>query len=373
MDKMIADIVTIPGLNATGNILQIGVRLANGRIFWSLCDMPTPPPNLSTIQAALVGQPVEQFRPLAEQLATLTETTAMIRPIALPENAPAKLSRRALFVELLTAEQPGPKTEQIIENRPFPAPLQYALTTALLIAVADHRHQPMAEMIAQEYELEMDKTAVSLCYALSSLDVSTIPPAYRSQITAVYYTINGQDVEAELGKNGELLQRQVRQVAGGLGDRVQIYLNVKGGFGRLYANNVGKLLGALYGLEQAAKPCQVCVVDAVVDDLPLLYQLKEYVGLRKLAVQLGIEVGNDALQPALEAGAVHFLSLQPAHLGNLHHTIQAILACRKKNIPVMLHGTRPEIIHLAMATQAAVVSGKNLSQAFNEREKLRET
>lgn len=367
MNNLITDILAIPGLSAVGDIVQVGIKLANGRIFWALCDRPDTP-DLSGIRAALVGQSVQHFRLLAEQIAALTEMVTITQPI--PEAPTPKLSRRALFTGLLATEQLSPKTEQIVEKRPFPAPLQYALTAALLMAVADQHNQPIAAVIAQEYETPASQTAVSLCYALSSPDAATIPPAYRQHITAVSYTVTGNDMETELGKNGELLQRQVRQLAGQLGDGMQIYLTMRGGFGRLYGNNVGKLLGALYGLERAAKPCQIAVIDAVTDDLPLLRQLKEYVKLRKMSVQLGVEPNSNTLQPALEADTAHFLSLHPAHLGNLHHTIQAILGCQQKGGFVLLHGTHSEVIHLAMGTQTAVINGKNISQAFNEREKL---
>jgi thioredoxin reductase len=129
----------------------------------------------------------------------------------------------------------------------------------------------------------------------------------------------------------------------------------------------------LYGLEQAAKPCLLRVVDPVVMDgrraqIEKMVELKDYVRLRRLSLQLAADswIGTpDDVRAFLQAEAADVIHLNMARLGGLSQTIEAILACREQDVAVMLQGSPAEsqfAAHVALATQPDLI-GATLDQA----------
>lgn len=329
--------------------------------------------HVQTIVAPLwQGQPASQFRPLAQQLMTLTEPfTYRPAPPARPESASGTVSRRSLITGFLTEEPPPPHPEQVTIERPLHPTLHYGLTAALLQAAAGVNRVSVAEWVAREYALSLPDTAVPLQIELNEANIQTAQTILASHVASVGYTTSKNKHKAMLGAQGERLQQHVRQIAAwlsGLDAAFQptVHLDVQGGLGDLFDNNSGKVLGALYGLEQAAKPYLLLVQNPVWQDsreaqLAQLQQLTSYVAMRKMKLQLAADAWVDSLADAklfADPKVCQMVHISLPRLGNLDVGITAVLHLLTQNQPVLLSGEPHALTtQLALATRPTLLSG----------------
>ena len=366
--------------------------LDDERVAWGVC--PFAPGNPFAVETAantirqhvapaLQGERLASFRELAAKIDALAETVTVHETLPRPErdNQAATFSRRDLFSGRLWSPDPAsesPPTREITAKQPIDAALRYGVSQALLAAVAMTQNKTLAETVAAEYTLPIPLSAVATHAWVrppAGDDATAIGGLLSHQVASLGYTIAGNNDKAPPGVSGESLQRQVRRLqtqiaAAAPAYQPVIHLDLGGEFGRLFDDNPGKILGALYGLEQAASPYPLRVVDpAVMDSLPaqieILRQLKGYLRLRRMRLQLGagawIDSGDDA-NAFIQAGAVHAIQLDAPRLGSLHHTIETILAGREQKIVTLLaaagadDGRSAQILaHVALATRPDVI------------------
>jgi methylaspartate ammonia-lyase len=389
-------VTAVPGLSPTGNLVWLGLRLADGRTAWGeWANVPDAQTAGQTVQQQvaplLQGQPFTSFQEWMTRLDSLTEKVVVTRVVK-PETAAtgATISRRGLITGGLAAERP--KMIQSVEERPlFPA-LRFALSQALLHAFALSRNSTPTAVLVEEYGLAVPETAVPLQVEATESNIALIRPILATHVAALSYDTGTArsgsgftEHQATLGANAERLQRYVRQVKEWLtastAAQPAIHLNLQGGFTELYANNAGKLLGALYGLEQAAKPYPLLVENVVGGDFPAvrqtLQQLHNYLHLRRMTTQLAAGYSLFAPEELRELGdgtAVHHLHLHPAQFGSLHENIQFILACQERGIGVTVHADGQMVetaVTLALITHAHTLSGRP-DKIYNEMIKMLE-
>ena len=371
--------------------LSIGLVLDDERVAWGVCPFaPGNPFDIDTaantirqhVAPALQGEPLASFRELAAKIDALTETVTVHETLPRPErdNQAATFSRRDLFSGRLWSPDPAsesaPPTREITAKQPIDAALRYGVSQALLAAVAMTQNKTLAETVTTEYTLPIPLSAVATHAWVrppAGDDATAIGGLLSHQVASLGYTIAGNNDKAPPGVSGESLQQQVRRLqtqiaAAAPGYQPVIHLDLKGEFGRLFDDNPGKILGALYGLEQAAGPYLVRVVDPVIMDsreaqIEILRQLKEYLRMRRMRLQLGaaawIDSGDDA-NAFIQAGAAHAIQLEAPRLGSLHHTIEAILACREQSVTCLLAGaddgrSAQILAHVALATRPDVI------------------
>ena len=128
---IISALLTVPTLTHDGRSqLTVGVQLSDGQRFWAACVavpaasrmMETAvfdPQQASSHVEQLVrplwqDQPVAQFRPLAQQLTTITEPFTYSRTIQPKKRqlAPGTLSRRTLITGFLAEDENLPDPQQ---------------------------------------------------------------------------------------------------------------------------------------------------------------------------------------------------------------------------------------------------------------------
>ncbi|MFQ5575507.1 MAG: hypothetical protein ACE5G8_00820 [Anaerolineae bacterium] len=379
---VISGILTAPGRWASVGVVLNGERAGWGDCLISPGDAPfeAPPPSPEDIRAALSesvapalrGRRLTAFGDVAATLDALTRTTRRPRPAA-PAAEGRRISRRDLFTGRVGAEPPA---QWVTEERPLHPGLRYGVSQALLAAAASLRGITPAEVIAAEYGLPLPDAPLPILAAYHGEwpDVAAVMPV--GEIVAWGYTISAANFKAELGDECRLLQRNVRRLKEQLtrltpaGYAPAIHLNLRGGLGRLYRNDPGKMLGALFGLERAAAPYRLQIADPVVtatlkSQIDLFNQLKEYARLRKLTLQLAAESGvtsADTAQAVLEAGAAELIRLNPPWMGSLHRAIEGVLACRERGGTVLLGSDRAfggrairTACQVALATRPAAV------------------
>jgi methylaspartate ammonia-lyase len=148
------------------------------------------------------------------------------------------------------------------------------------------------------------------------------------------------------------------------------YLNVRGGYGKLYGNQLGKILGALVGLEKAAAPFLVRLVDPLIVNgrdkhIQQMATLRSYLQGRRMKLELvahtGLETAVDA--EAFVAGkAVHMLHLDLPQMGSMDEAITAAQICQQHDISVLWGGSPEETalaarlsVHAALAVQPTLL------------------
>ena len=399
---LISSVFALPTLAANGRFqLTVGVQLSDGQRFWADCvDMPAAsrggetavfdPTQAANFVETIVrplwqGQPAADFRPLAQLLLPLSETFRYTKIIpAKPEPATGAVSRRSLITGFLAEDVPATaKQEEVTVERPLHPALQYGLTAALLPAVAAVNRVTVAELVAREYGLDVGETAVPLQIPLNDENIQTAHAILASHVASLGYTTASSNHKANLGANGERLQKHVRQVAAWLPTLNPEYaptlqLDLQGGFGELFGNNSGKVLGAIYGLEQAAKPYELLIQNPVWrEDLAAqVAQLKEltsYCRMRRLKAQLVADAWVDSLeavQQFADAKICQMIHIELPRLGNLEVGITAVQHAHTHNHPVSFSGSDTALTtQLALATRPALLHGLPLTH-YNEMQKF---
>jgi methylaspartate ammonia-lyase len=360
-------------------LVSVGVVVDEKEVTWAECWPEPSPPSVrdellktvkESIEPVLQGQPLSSFRELAQRLDMVRQTVTLTREITAPAG-PNRISRRAFFTGQIEPAGPAVSKEQVTVERPLGAALRYGISQALLGAVAQSQGMTIAEIVAREYDLDETATELSLHVSAQEVDLNW---AVTHGVRSLGYTTIELSHKEALGDNAEQLQRWTRQmreriVAVHTSQPPALYLDVRGGLGAIYDQNPGKILGSLYGLEQAAKPCLVRVVDPVLlaersAQIEKMRELKDYLRLRKLDLQLVARACAESLDDVLaflQADAAHMIQLDLYRMGSLHQGIEAIRACRQQGTGVLLAGHPLDIDQgLRVISQVALAMGAEL-------------
>ena len=317
----------------------------------------------------LVGQKLTSFRKLATRLESLRETVTINIPIPLTEGGSQGISRRAIITGFLSSSDPDTVpalVEKTTVERPIHPTLRHGLSQALLSAVSMLRGVTAAEVIAEEFDLPFPSKAVPLQVPIRRGQSLVI----HDQVSTLAYAVGGTDPEDSLGPNGERIQRFIRQlrerlVKAGQHCQITIHLDARGNLGKLYGNDLGKVLGALYGLEQAALPCLIRVQDPLImDDLDAqikaMGQLRDYLRMRRMSLQLvaGAKINSlDDVRAFIQAESAHMLHLAMPRLGTIQELIVGIQACQAGGIGILMEGTPSAVTcQVALATQPDILA-----------------
>ncbi|MEZ4594275.1 MAG: hypothetical protein R3D55_24500, partial [Chloroflexota bacterium] len=303
---------------------------------------------------------------------------------AKPEPVTGAVSRRSLITGCLAEDVPATaKQEEVTVERPLHPALQYGLTAALLPAVAAANRVTVAALVAQEYGLRLGETAVPLQIPLNDPNIQAAHTILATHVASLGYTTGSKNHKAALGANGERLQQHVRQLAGWLPSlnpeyAPMLHLDLHGGFGDLFENNSGKILGAIYGLEQAAKPYPLLIQNPVwredwATQRAQLQELTSFCRIRRLEARLVADAWVDSLeavQQFADAKICQMIHIELPRLGNLEVGITAVHHAHSQNLPVILSGSdTPLTTHIALATRPALLHGLPLTH-YNEMQKF---
>jgi len=346
---------------------MVGVEIDGSRIFWGTCEdfsvdgLPSfESPYLvdegivsieRNIVPVIVGQKLSSFRQLASRIESLEETVTISKPASRPENQSRGFSRREIITGFLSSSEPDEslnQTEQITVNRSIHPAIRHGLSQALLSAVSMVRGVTVAEIIAEEFHLPIPTTTVALQMPIKGGQSLFM----HDQVSALAYAIGKANPEDSIGPNGERIQGFIRQFRERLLEADQhnhltIHLDAGGNLGKLFDNDLGKVLGALYGLEQAASPYLIRVQDPLImDDLDsqikVFGQLRDYLRMRQMSLQLvasaRINTAND-VRAFAQAQSAHMLRLVTPQLGTIQEMIVAIQTCQAHDIGILMEGT----------------------------------
>ncbi len=389
--------------------VSVGLALDDGRVAWGDCVAVAYSGKAGrdavfaaeegqrtirrAVAPALEGRELTSFRELAEVVDGLTEDVACSRPALDPEGQ----SRR----ELLTAplrwwraasgegEGIGPKEGEqgglapetvVVEQRAcrLHTAVRYGVSQALLQAVALERGVTMAEVIAQEWGLPLPAAPVPIHAQSGGERYHNADKMIARRVASLPHGLV-DDVPQQLGEDGAPLIRYVRwlkeriQALGGAAYQPTIHLDVHGGLGQIYDQNLGRVLGQLYALEMAAQPYPLRVESPVMMEsraaqIEAFKRLREYVRFRKMKVQLVADEWANTLediQAFVDAQAADLVQIKMPDLGGVQNSVEAVLACQAGGVGSFLGGSCCETdlsarvsVHVALATRPDVMMAK---------------
>ncbi len=345
-----------------------------------------------TVAPALRGRKLTSFRELAAEVDALVESVEITRPLPSSEAAdesrgpaPAReLSRRELLTapgrlwRAARAEEDSGDAEVVVEERRLHTAVRYGVSQALLAAVALARGMTMAEVVAEEYGLPPPGETIPLHAQCGADRYAGADKMILRRVASLPHSLV-DNVPEQLGDDGEVLVRYARwlreripQLAGD-DYRPTIHLDVHGALGQIYENNLGKILGYFYRLEQAVAPYPLRVESPVMMEsrevqIEAMKTLRDYVRRRKMKTQLvADEWANtlDDVQAFIAAGAADMIQIKMPDLGSVHNAIEAVLACKAAGVGAFLGGSCAETdlsaratVHVALATRPDLLLAK---------------
>jgi len=335
-----------------------------------------------TVAPLLQGRQVTTFRELAAEVDGMVESVQVLRPLTRPR----PVTRRDLLMAPVRAlraareeeEHTDPTVERVTVQRPLHTAVRYGVSQALLRAVALARGVTMAEVIAAEWGLPLPDAPVPIhaqCGAdryagadkMISRRVASLPHALVDNIPEQL----GED-GAELTRYARWLAERIRQL-GGKDYRPTIHLDVHGALGRVFGNNLGRVLGQLYGLEVAAQPFPLRVESPVIMEsreaqIRAMKTLCEYIRSRGMGVRLVADEWANTLEDIrafVDAQAAHLIQVKMPDLGSVHNSVEAVLACRAGGVGAFLGGSCAETdlsakvaVHVALATRPDLIMAR---------------
>ncbi len=291
------------------------------------------------IKPRLVGQELDSFRRLAEDIDSLTD-------------AQGKLIHTAL---------------------------RYGVTQAILDAVAKAKKQLMCEVVADEYNTTVSDKEIPI-FTQSGDDryLNADKMIIKGAQVLPHALIN--NVEGKLGLNGEKLIDYVvwlrnRILALRTSDAYQpvLHIDVYGTIGLAFNNDTEAMANYLGKLEQAALPFKLRIegpMDVEERDGQIAALAALTARLREL--KIGVEIVADEwcntyedIKLFADKRAGDMLQIKTPDLGGINNIIESVLYCKQKGIGAYQGGTCNETdrsaqvcVHIAMATQPAQMLAK---------------
>lgn len=256
--------------------------------------------------------------------------------------------------------------------------LRYGITQAILNAVSRKKHITMAEVISQEYGIEIQERPVPI-FAQSGDD--RYNNADKMIIKGIQVLPHGliNNVEEKLGRRGEKLMDylswlRTRVVQLGKPDYNPIFhLDVYGTFGQAFNNDMETIAKYIMNLERISQPYHLRI-EGPVDAGSKEGQIKSMRELRTELKKIGskTEIIADEwcntfedIKDFVHGEAADMIQIKAPDLGGINNTIEAILFCKKHGVGAYLGGSCNETdrsaricAHIALATGPCQILAK---------------
>ena len=268
-----------------------------------------------------------------------------------------------------------------VDGKRLHTAIRYGVSQALLDAVAKATGRMMCEVVADEYGCTVSETPIPI-FTQSGDDRYDNADKMIIKGAAVLPHALINNVEAKLGKNGELLAEYVAW----LRDRILanrtsedylpvFHIDVYGTIGAIFGNNNYKdMADYIEKLGALAKPFHLRIEGPMDCDSDRETQMIALAGLTRELDERGcdVELVADEWCNTLEDiklfadnRAGHMVQIKTPDLGGINNTIEAVLYCKEKGIGAYQGGTCNETdrsaqvcVHCAMATKPVQILAK---------------
>lgn len=257
--------------------------------------------------------------------------------------------------------------------------IRYGVTQALLDAAAKSQKKLMASVIAQEYGTKlMDRMAPIFSQSGDDRYLNADKMILKGSDSLPHALIN--NVDAKLGKNGELLadyvkwlSERITKLAPHAGYDPIIHIDVYGTMGIAFNNDFNVISDYIGSLEKLAKPYRLRI-EGPVDLGAREPQVEALAEICRLLEKKGISVGIVAdewcntledVRIFTDNKAGHIAQIKMPDLGGINNSIEAVIYCNKNGMGSYLGGTCNETdrsaqiaTHIAMATNPMLLLAK---------------
>jgi len=276
----------------------------------------------TTLRDRLRGRPIDQFRPLAEEI-----------------------------------------DRSEYQGKPLHTALRYGITQALLHAAALASHCTISEIVAREYRCDIATAPLPILASCHKEDVQMIDRMILKRVELLPHA-SFQQVERDIGLRGEKLiayakgiVRRVREI-GDPDYRPVIHLDVYGTIGELFGTDTAAIASYLGELKAAVEPHELLVESFVIAP-SRAEQIERFRTLRAALREGGHRVGIivdewcntlDDIKAFADAGAADYAQIKTPDLGGINNAIEAVLYARDKGMGCCLGGSGNETDQSARIT-----------------------
>lgn len=296
-------------------------------------------------------------------------------PVIKAEIAPRLEGREVDNFKELAAEFDSLK----INGKRMHTALRYGITQALLSAVAQAKNKTMAEIVAEEYNLELDPKPVPVFSQTGDSRHLNADKMIIKQAEVIPHGLINH-VEEKLGKNGEKLKEyvnwlknRIKKIAVDQDYHPAFHLDVYGTIGVAFDNDPVKMADYLAELAAEAEPYDLRIEgpmdsgsrEAQIKDMKAL---KDELARRDIKVELVADEWCNTLEDIklfVDHEAADVVQIKTPDLGGINNTIEAVMYCKENNVGAYQGGTCNETdrssricVNLALATQPDQVLAK---------------
>jgi methylaspartate ammonia-lyase len=394
-DRYLAE-PTTPGFRRVrepAEALSIGLVLDNGQVAWGDCvsvefggkagrfPLFRAGDGLTRVNEYLVplleGEDTSRFLLLLEEIDSITLPTEV--EVQVPEHrAGDQISRRDLLTAPARMLRKNPPVNKETRQLPLHPALRYGVSQALFQAAALARNLTLTEVICQEWDLILPEGPVPIHAQCGGNRFDGADKMIARRISSLPHSLV-DNVPEQLGRDSVHLLRYARWLKARINElagsdyQPTIHLDVHGGLGALYGDNLGRILGTISALEKAVHPlplrveCPV-IMDSREEQIEIMKTLRDYMRFRKMKTAIVADEWANTLediQAFLDAGAADMIQVKMPDLGGIQDSIKAVLACRDAGISAFLGGSCAETdisarvtAHVALATRPEIVLAK---------------
>jgi methylaspartate ammonia-lyase len=266
------------------------------------------------------------------------------------------------------------------EQRPFPEGLNrtaaaYAVSQALLQAVALDRRQTAAEVLAAALGVAVAPTPVPINVQCGDDLRNNVDKAVLKRADVLPHGLINS-IDTKLGRRGEILAEYVSWVVsrirkyGGEGYHPELHIDVYGLVGDIFAQDVERIAAYVADLGERARPYDFCLETPVLMDSRQA-QMEQFAALRRALARRGSRVrlivdewANDLddIRAFVKAGATDMINVKSPDLGAVGNAGRAVLECWAGGVRPILGGSCVDtdqsariMAHVALATRPAWV------------------
>ena len=261
---------------------------------------------------------------------------------------------------------------------PLHTAVRYGVTQALLHATSLAGRQTMAEVIAQEYDVQVAGAPIPIlasCHKDDPMQLDRVILKRFELLPHASFTL----VDDHVGRDGEKLIAFVANVVkriGEIGDpdyHPRIHVDVYGTLGELFGMRLDAIAGYLAKLRKAAGRFGLLVESPIIAHSQAA-QIESFAALRSRLRDDGTDVGLIAdewcntladIGKFARASACDFVQVKTPDLGGIQNSIEALLLCRKTGMGACLGGTANETdqsaricTHIGLACQPSFMLSK---------------
>lgn len=240
-----------------------------------------------------------------------------------------------------------------VEGKRLHTAIRYGVTQGILNAVAKVKKITMAEVIKEEYNINVELKRVPIFTQSGDDRYNNVDKMIIKGADVIPHGLINH-VETKLGKNGEILKEYVawlknrtETLKARKEDTFVLHIDVYGTIGIAFNNDTEKMADYLMELEKIASPLKLRIEGPMdVEDrekqVTALKELRMALKEKGSKVELVADEWCNTLEDIklfVDEGAADMIQIKTPDLGGINNIVEAILYCKEKGIGAYCGGT----------------------------------